>query len=66
MSKFKYYIYNSFNDSVEGTNDKELVDQYKQCDEFIVIDIENDTVLLEEKVITINEIKPNEVESNEY
>lgn len=57
MSKFKYYIYNSFNDSIEGTNDKELVDQYKQCDEFIVIDIENDTVLLEEKVITIKEVQ---------
>lgn len=57
MSKFKYYIYNSFNDSVEGTNNKELVDQYKECDEFIVMDLENDAILLEKKVITINEIE---------
>lgn len=57
MSKFKYYIYNSFNDSIEGTNDKELVDQYKECDEFIVMDLENDAILLEKKVITIKEVQ---------
>jgi len=53
MSKFRYYITDLYDGDVKGTNDFETANNYAECEDYFVIDVEAN-----EWMISGNENRP--------
>ena len=56
--KFRYYITDTFDGLIRGTNDLEKAKNYALCEEYFVVDTESgDWLCAEGKTLPIEEVK---------
>lgn len=48
MSKFKYIIVDTFDAKVKGTNDEKVAKNFAECEDYYVIDVEKNAVMIDD------------------
>lgn len=55
--KYSFIVVNLFDNSTRGTNESEIADSYRYCEDYIVLDVEHGTILCDDgRVEAIEEI----------
>ena len=62
--KFRYYIAETMNGEVTGTNDREIAKELAQYEECFVIDAETGEHLVDMRAIDIKEVEVSEAEGD--